>query len=176
MNDLSPVFLVGFPRSGTTLLERLIGNGPNVRISDELPTMRAAMERFHKITGSAYLTPAALNQLTPDDINQLRKDYRDSVSSLIPGALEPHTVFINKDPMSIVNLPLIAHMFPASPLLLMLRDPATFARAVSRRSLRSIAPPICCPTPATPSHYMGPSWALAGVRAGASRSNDDCSL
>jgi hypothetical protein len=123
MNDLSPVFLVGFPRSGTTLLERLIGNRPNVRISDELPTMRAAMARFHKITGSAYLTPAALNQLTPDDINQLRKDYRDSVSSLIPGAMEPHTVFINKDLMSIVNLPLIARMFPASPLLLMLRDP-----------------------------------------------------
>ena len=115
MNDLSPVFLIGFPRSGTTLLERLIGNRPNVRISDELPTMRAKMARFHKITGSAYLTPAALNQL--------RKDYRDSVSSLIPGAMEPHTVFINKDPMSIVNLPLIARMFPAPPLLLMLRDP-----------------------------------------------------
>jgi tetratricopeptide (TPR) repeat protein len=120
---LSPVFLVGLPRSGTTMLERLIGNSPNVRISDELPTMRTALNRFHGITGSPYLTPTALDRLTAGDLEQLRADYRDSVSFLMPGALEPDAVLINKDPMSIVNLPLIARMFPDSPLLVLLRDP-----------------------------------------------------
>ncbi|MEP4378103.1 MAG: tetratricopeptide repeat protein [Alphaproteobacteria bacterium] len=122
-NALPPIFIVGFPRSGTTMLERLIGNSPNVVISDELPTMRNAVNRFHEITGSSFLTPAALEQLTEDDLRQLRSDYRDSVARLIPRALEPGMVLVNKDPMSTVNLPLIARMFPDSPLLVLLRDP-----------------------------------------------------
>lgn len=122
-DGLTPVFLVGFPRSGTTLLERLIGRRPGINITDELPTMQAAVRRFHEIAGTDCLTPATLDCLTPDILGELRAIYRDRLSSLVPQALVPGTTLIDKNPMSIADLPLIARMFPNSPLLVLLRDP-----------------------------------------------------
>jgi len=120
---LAPIFLVGFPRSGTTLLERIISSGPNVHITDELPTMQRVVNRFYEITDSQYLTPQALDRLTTEDIEQLRSIYRDRVSSLVPRALEPDAILVDKNPMSIVDLPLITRLFPDSPILVLLRDP-----------------------------------------------------
>ena len=57
------------------------------------------------------------------DSGELRAIYRDRLSSLVPQALVPGTTLIDKNPMSIADLPLIARMFPNSPLLVLLRDP-----------------------------------------------------
>ncbi len=120
---ITPIFLVGFPRSGTTLLERLVSGGPDVHITDELPTMQRVVNRFYEITDSQYLTPESLEQLTANNIRELRSIYRDRVSAMVPRALEPNAVLVDKNPMSIVDLPLIARLFPDSPILALFRDP-----------------------------------------------------
>ena len=119
----SLIFLVGLPRSGTTMLERLVSEGPNVHISDERPTMARTLARCFDITGSPFLSPEALGRLTEENIEELRSLYWDSVSTMIPPAMTPGAVLVDKNPMSIVSLPLIARMFPDSPILVIFRDP-----------------------------------------------------
>ena len=115
---VSPVFLVGFPRSGTTLLDQVLDAHPRLATIEEKPLVdtvkQALVERF-----GAY--PEGLARLTEADVEGLRADYMAAVDRLLPrrGA----ALVIDKMPLNIIDIGLIWRLYPDARILLALRHP-----------------------------------------------------
>jgi Tfp pilus assembly protein PilF len=111
------VFLVGFPRSGTTLLEQVLDSHPAVVTLEEREILAEA--------GQAFLSsPAGLDKLAelgPDELSRLRGDYWRRVREY--GVQPEGKVFIDKLPLNTIKLPLIAKLFPRARILFAVRDP-----------------------------------------------------
>jgi tetratricopeptide (TPR) repeat protein len=124
------VFLLGFPRSGTTLLEQVLASHPDVVTLEEKPFLDAAVREFLK-------DKASLERLLDAD-DALLDPFRDLYWQLVHGqALEPKgKVFIDKMPLYSLNLPLIARLFPSAKILFAERDPRDVVFSCFRRAFQ----------------------------------------
>lgn len=114
----APVFLVGFPRSGTTLLDQFLDAHGDIEVIEELPVLLPLRDGVEKVGGY----PAGLADLTVESINELRTLY---VSQLEGAGFDPHAkTVINKLPLNIIHVGLIARVFPEARIILALRHPA----------------------------------------------------
>ncbi|MEO8300959.1 MAG: sulfotransferase [Rhizomicrobium sp.] len=127
VDALSHVFLVGFPRSGTTLLEQVLAAHPDVATMQERTClMDSAAEFFGSDAGLDRL--AALSDA---DLRPWREAYWKRVAETEPAISKP--VFVDKMPLNAVFLPLIAKLFPRAKILLALRDPRDVVLSCFRR-------------------------------------------
>jgi tetratricopeptide (TPR) repeat protein len=111
----SHIFLLGYPRSGTTLAEQILATIPDVVTLEEAPTL-AASERFLTKDGMA-----AFAALSNDEITMLRNEYWSAVER---GGVEViGKTFVDMDPLKGSALPLIARLFPDAKIVIMHRDP-----------------------------------------------------
>ena len=115
------VFLLGFPRSGTTLLEQVLAGHPGVSATEEAPTLTAHQR--------AYLADDAgcvrLGRLTAAETGQARAAYWQAVR--VAGGTPPGErgtqVYLDKAPAGTLWMPLIARLFPGARVLFAVRDP-----------------------------------------------------
>ena len=77
--DTAPVFVIGMPRSGTTLLERILSRHSKIEAEGELPILPRLIERLRHDVGSRSGIPAA-DELTRIGERYIRasRDYRTS--------------------------------------------------------------------------------------------------
>lgn len=108
-----PVFLVGFPRSGTTLLDTMLMGHPNVRVLEELPTLSKVAERL----GS----PARLAQLSTSDADALRDLYYAEVAGYVDPQFDG--LIVDKMPMAMLGGALVHRLFPTAKIVLAERHP-----------------------------------------------------
>jgi len=121
------IFLVGFPRSGTTLLGQVLASHPDIQTMEERTClMDSAAEFFHSDTGLDRL--AALSE---DELDHWRARYWQRVTE--SGLTPSKTVFVDKMPLNAVFLPLIARLFPAARILNAIRDPRDVVLSCFRR-------------------------------------------
>ncbi len=116
--EREPVFLVGFPRSGTTLLDQILASHPQITTLEERDTLIDACEAL-VTPWNAFERWAAL----PDEeIERLRALYWQQVKA---GLLNTpiKSVFVDKLPLNAILLPLIYRLFPSAKIVLALRDP-----------------------------------------------------
>ena len=121
------IFLVGFPRSGTTLLENVLAAHPGVVSLEEKDCFAPE--------SAAYLSDLGglerLADITPRDAARQREHYWSQVRR---NGVEPRgKVFIDKMPLSSVALPVIAKLFPNARILFALRDPRDVVLSCFRR-------------------------------------------
>lgn len=109
----TPVFLVGFPRSGTTLLDTMLMGHPNIEVLEEEPTLRSATNLIADF--------AALPTLSDERIREARDTYFETAKSLTP--LRPGNLLVDKNPLSMNLLPYIYRIFPDAKIILALRHP-----------------------------------------------------
>jgi tetratricopeptide (TPR) repeat protein len=111
------VFLVGFPRSGTTLLEQILASHPLVVSMDEKEALADAVRDYMR-------SPATLDRLRQAgdaELDAARARYWARVRGF---ALDPGgKIFVDKLALNTIKLPLIARLFPNAKILLALRDP-----------------------------------------------------
>jgi len=128
------VFMVGFPRSGTTLLEQVLGSHPAVVTSNEKPTLDDATREFLR---------------TPGDVKRLAamreaglKPHRDVYWQRVRehGINVAGHVFIDKQPYHTLQLPLILRLFPAAKIVFSVRDPRDVVLSCFRRRFLMSAP------------------------------------
>ena len=114
----TPVFLIGFPRSGTTLLDQILASHPGVTTLEERDTLFDAANELM----SAEEAFQRWADLTPGELERLRELYWRRVRAGLSSA--PGTpVFIDKQPLNAALLPLIYRLFPAAKIILAVRDP-----------------------------------------------------
>jgi tetratricopeptide (TPR) repeat protein len=114
----SPVFVVGFPRSGTTLLELALDAHPLLASMDEQPFLQNALDDL-RATGASY--PGGLAALSRTDLERIRTAYWGRVRGRV--LLEPGQRLVDKNPLNILRLPVIRRLFPHSRILLTVRHP-----------------------------------------------------
>lgn len=114
----SPIFLIGFPRSGTTLLEQVLDSHPALQTMEEKPAAAAVEHAFIAMTGGG---PASLVDLDHEQVAALRKVYFDAVSHHL--ARRPGTLLVDKLPLNTVRVPLLWRVFPHARFILAIRHP-----------------------------------------------------
>jgi len=117
-SDTAPVFLIGFPRSGTTLLNQILDSHPSIQTLEERPTI-LSLEKA--ISDFPKGMPEALVDLTPENVQDLRSIYFQTASQFME--IKPGSVFIDKFPLHITDIPLISRVFYNAKYLLALRHP-----------------------------------------------------
>jgi tetratricopeptide (TPR) repeat protein len=109
----SPVFLVGFPRSGTTLLDTMLMGHPALHVLEEVPILEKA--------GLALGDFARLPSLEAEETRRLRALYFEALDEAEPAARE--RIVVDKLPLNIAGAPLIHRLFPDAKLIFALRHP-----------------------------------------------------
>lgn len=114
----SPIFVVGFPRSGTTLLETMLDAHERLTCMDER-TFLNDLSKAIEADGIAY--PHGLGQLDEARCNKLRDRYWNAVRTQT--SANPEQRLIDKNPLNMMRLPVIARLFPHAKIILCVRDP-----------------------------------------------------
>lgn len=133
-----PIFILGFPRSGTTLIEQMLSSHPRITAGDELPFVNEITDAMQRSLNSPLNYPEALAELWMGDrrhgLDELRDGYLERVRRL--GILEPGiTWFTDKMPLNETHLGLIALMFPNAPLIHVVRHPLDVALSTFSNNL-----------------------------------------
>lgn len=128
-----PIFILGFPRSGTTMVEQTLSAHPKISAGDELPFIHDIADLMPRMLNSPLTYPEALADLWMGDqyegLDNLRDHYLRRVKQL--GIVEPGaTRFTDKMPLNEMHMGLIALMFPQAPLVHVLRHPLDIVLSV----------------------------------------------
>lgn len=113
----APIFIVGFPRSGTTLMEQILSAHPELEGTQEKPTLSLLTNEMHH----KHPYPMAINQIPAEDITRYRERYWVIAEQQL-GTL-PDQQIIDKLPLNIAQLGLIYRLFPDAKIIVCLRDP-----------------------------------------------------
>ncbi|MGB0631441.1 MAG: tetratricopeptide repeat-containing sulfotransferase family protein [Alphaproteobacteria bacterium] len=115
----SPIFIIGMPRSGTSLVEQILASHDMVQGAGEREDMGIASGKMAVLldTGTPY--PDCLNELTPDAARALAGEYLRNVSA---GAAAGQRV-TDKMPRNFLLVGLIRVLFPGAPVVHCVRDP-----------------------------------------------------
>ncbi len=116
------IFLAGYPRSGTTLVENILASLPGVSALEEWPTFAAADARF--LAGDARAVATAIADIARLDSTE-RADLRAAYwARVADGGVDGRAgPFVDMDPLKATRLPLINALFPDARILVMRRDP-----------------------------------------------------
>ncbi len=82
----TPVFIVGMPRSGTTLVEQILASHPRVYGAGEIPIFERTMNGFRTSSAALPPFPHAAASLTGEQLRQLGRRYLRGVRAAAPGA------------------------------------------------------------------------------------------
>lgn len=109
-----PIFIVGMPRSGTTLIEQILASHSDLYGAGELATLSELVKKVE------LLPPGAPNwESSVLALRELGRQYLDSVWKLVPGA----RFITDKMPHNFKYIGLIPLMFPNAKIIHSLRDP-----------------------------------------------------
>jgi tetratricopeptide (TPR) repeat protein len=133
-----PIFIVGFPRSGTTMVEQTLTAHPGISAGDELPTINELTAIIPRMLNSPFGYPEAFADLWFGDqiegLDNLRDYYLQRARQL--GAIRPGASwFTDKMPLNETHLGLIALMFPQAPIVHLLRHPLDVVLSVFSNQL-----------------------------------------
>ena len=118
----APVFFVGFPRSGTTLLEQILDSHPGLATSGEEPLLTRLQQALPEVLGRDKPFPDVLSGLRDDEVAGLGAWYRDEAKRRLGIDLAAQRL-VDKLPLNIVEVGFIRRIFPSAPIIVALRDP-----------------------------------------------------
>ena len=111
-----PAFLVGFPRSGTTLLDQALSAHADIEVMEEYEFLDDARREW--VDAGRFV---AIPAMSDADIHSARRGYLQALSMRRQQVHRP--VIVDKLPLNLVYLFMIHRLFPRSRIVLMLRDP-----------------------------------------------------
>ena len=124
--DPRPIFIVGMPRSGTSLAEQILAAHPAVRGGGERSDLDRIARRIQRMTGSRARYPGSARELSPEQAATLGRQYLEQ-------GPEPETGtrrITDKLPTNFLHLGLVALLLPQAHIVHCRRDPRDVALSV----------------------------------------------
>lgn len=133
-----PIFIIGLPRTGTTLLERIISQYPGVLAAGELHDFASCLTLAVSQNSGVKLTNKQdfIRQSAEANFSQLGKDYLESTKVLTQGS----KWFIDKMPMNFLYTGLIQKALPEAKIIHLTRAPMAACYAIYKTSFGQAYP------------------------------------
>jgi tetratricopeptide (TPR) repeat protein len=117
--DDSPVFIVGMPRSGTTLVEQILASHPDVYGAGELEDLNQLVASLGDRIETDTAYPENIAQLTRDHVAAIADEHLARLRALAPDAKR----ITDKMPTNFLHIGLILTLFPNARIVHCRRDP-----------------------------------------------------
>ena len=114
-----PIFVVGMPRSGTTLIEQILASHPDVYGAGELTDFSQLANRMLDPSGNLYRYPEDVPAVTGGQLRELGNAYVEGLQARAPGANR----VTDKMPGNFMFLGLIHLALPGARIIHVMRDP-----------------------------------------------------
>ena len=115
---IRPIFLVGFPRSGTTLMDTILRSHSKIEVLEEKPTVVAAKAAIRKNGYNEIHNKVFSIDIISEARSSYIKEFRKHIKSS-----DTNSVYIDKLPLNLIEVPLINQLFPSAKFILALRHP-----------------------------------------------------
>lgn len=112
-----PIFIVGMPRAGTTLIEQILASHQNIYGAGELSILDNIIQESWQAAGLPFNN--WIGQLTDDEFSALGEKYLEKTSALAPDK----QFIIDKMPSNCFYIGLIYRMLPTAKIIHVIRDP-----------------------------------------------------
>ena len=116
-NDENLVFLIGFPRSGTTLLDSILRSHSEIIVLEEKPYLLNLRHAFFKQNDNNL---SSLLNITQDIRDKIRNEYFKKIFSQIG---KNKRIIVDKFPLTIIELGFVKCIFPNAKIILAMRHP-----------------------------------------------------
>ncbi len=116
----TPIFILGMPRSGTSLLEQVLATLPDIHGAGEIIWLAETLQSAAEDAGEgAFQFPEALAEYSDDELVKLGRRYIERIRELAPSA----THVVDKLPDNFMHIGLIHLMLPNARIVHSMRDP-----------------------------------------------------
>ncbi len=122
-NDMNLVFLVGFPRSGTTLTEQILESLPYFTATHEIPVLPRLTRNISRVIKRSFSYPKDMDTLSNDEVVLLRAEYIRQMEKNLHHTIDADKLLLDKLPLNIIHLGFISRVFPEAKILVAIRDP-----------------------------------------------------
>jgi tetratricopeptide (TPR) repeat protein len=125
-----PIFIVGLPRTGTTLTERILASHSRIESIGESLALQTTLRRVSGVEGAASMSPAIIDAAARQDAGLIAREYLDAISY----RLGEKPMFIEKFPENFLYAGFIAKAWPDARLVYLRRNPMDTCFAMYKQS------------------------------------------
>jgi len=133
-NDKKPIFLVGLPRTGTTLAEKIFAGHSKIESIGETHYFDLILRRNSGVNRPGKIAPEVISSSINTDLNELGRQYLEKTRYLW-GNKE---YFIDKLPHNYLHLGFFAAAFPDSPIIWIKRNPMDACLAMYKQLFTAV--------------------------------------
>jgi len=118
-SNAAPIFIIGLPRTGTTLVDRILSSHPDVVSAGELNNFAGLIKDLAQSSSNLVLDVDTLHRVLNADLAVIGEEYMNSARDLARGALR----FTDKMPLNFFYAGLIHKALPNARIVALRRDP-----------------------------------------------------
>lgn len=115
----TPIFMIGFPRSGTTLLDTILRSHPKIEVIEEKPMVTKLIKSITNLTNNNLKN---IYNIKEAEIIKLREIYYNDLISFTDN-FNPEKIYIDKLPLNIIYIAEIIRIFPNAKFIFSIRNP-----------------------------------------------------
>ena len=117
--NYKPIFMFGFPRSGTTLLDTILRSHPMIEVVEEKPATNKLINSLNKLTDNSLIK---IDDIDNKKIEEINSNYYKEITSYIQNT-NSNKIYIDKMPLNIIYIAEIQKIFPEAKFIISLRHP-----------------------------------------------------
>jgi tetratricopeptide (TPR) repeat protein len=116
----TPIFIIGMPRAGTTLVEQILASHSDVAGLGEILDLEQTVVEFGEHSGSVF--PEFMQSITPEFLASIGAAYAERIEALASGVPGSVRRVVNKTPANFLYAGLIALALPGARIIHCRRD------------------------------------------------------